>query len=88
MSLTFARASGIPMIVRPRAMPVTMWPRTSHHPHSTTHRTLPIADAAPASGRCTTVRPNGHRANTAIRSAAIPNGIVMMRMKQIAAAIA
>jgi hypothetical protein len=32
------------------------------------------------------VFPNGHSANPAIRSAAIPNGIVMIRMKQISAA--
>jgi hypothetical protein len=34
----------------------------------------------------TTVLPNGHSAKMAIRSAAIPNGIVMMRTKQISAA--
>jgi hypothetical protein len=48
--------------------------------------TLPIADAAPASSRFTTVLPNGHKAKSPIRSEAIPNGIVMMRIKQIRAA--
>ena len=38
--------------------------------------------------RLITVLPNGHRANTAIRSAAMPNGIVMIRMKQISPATA
>ena len=50
--------------------------------------TLPIPEAMPASGRLITVLPNGHSANTAIRSEAMPNGIVMIRMKQISAAIA
>ena len=31
----------------------------------------------------TSVRPNGHRQNLAIRSAANPNGIVMIRMNAI-----
>jgi len=50
--------------------------------------TLPIADAAPASVRRTTTFPNGHSAKIPIRSAAIPKGIVMIRMKQMSAAIA
>ena len=49
--------------------------------------TLPIPDAMPASGRLTIVLPNGHSANIAIRSDAMPNGMVMMRTKQIRAAI-
>ena len=50
--------------------------------------TLPIPENAPASGRFTTVLPNGHRANIAILSDATPNGIVMMRMKHTSAAMA
>ena len=42
--------------------------------------TLPMAEAAPASGRLTSVRPNGQSAKLAIWNDAIPNGIVMMRM--------
>ncbi len=45
-----------------------------------------MPDATPSSGFLTTVFPNGHSANTAIRSAAIPNGMVMIRTKQIRAA--
>ena len=50
--------------------------------------TLPIPEAIPASERLTTVLPNGHRANIAIRSDAMPNGMVMMRTKQMSAAMA
>ena len=49
---------------------------------------MPIPDAMPASGRLTIVLPNGHSANIAIRSDAMPNGMVMTKMKQISAAIA
>jgi hypothetical protein len=47
---------------------------------------FPIPEARPASGRLTTVRPNGQSAKPAMRRAATPNGIVMIRMKQISAA--
>ena len=47
--------------------------------------TLPISDPAPASGRRTTVRPNGQRQNSAIRADAIPNGMVMIRTNMISA---
>ena len=50
--------------------------------------TLPMSDPAPAPGRRTSVRPNGHRQNSAIRMAAIPNGIVMIRMNITSAATA
>ena len=76
------------MIVMHSRMPLIRCPIASHQPQSTNQMTLPIADAAPASGRLTIVLPNGHRAKMPIRSAAIPNGIVMMRMKQMSAAIA
>ena len=49
---------------------------------------LPIVDPAPASGFFTIVRPNGHTQYTAIRAAATPNGIVMIRMNITSAAIA
>ena len=58
----------------------------SHQPQSSSHSTLPMTDAAPAEGSRTTVEPNGHSVCAAIRSAAIPNGIVMMKMKQTIAA--
>ena len=41
---------------------------------------FPMVDPTPAVGFLTTVRPNGHRQNLAIRNAAKPNGIVMIRM--------
>ncbi len=41
--------------------------------------TLPTIDPAPALGLRTSVRPNGHRQNSAIRAEAIPNGIVMIK---------
>jgi hypothetical protein len=85
--LKFAIPNGIPMIVRHNSAPVTMWPSASHQPHNTNQMTFAIADPAPAPGFFTTVRPKGHRAKIAIRSAATPNGIVMIRTKQISAAI-
>ena len=77
----------MPMIVTQSSAPVTRWTTASHHPHRTSQITLPIADATPASSRLTTVRPKGHRLYVAIRSEANPNGIVMIRMKQMIAAI-
>ena len=50
------------------------------------HMMLPMPEATPAPGRLTRLRPNGQSANRAMRSAAMPNGIVMIRMKQISAA--
>jgi len=47
--------------------------------------TLPTSEPAPASGRRTIVRPNGHRQNSAIRADAMPNGIVMMRINMTSA---
>lgn len=64
------------------------WPRASHHPHKTNQMTLAIADPAPASALLTTVLPNGHSAKIPMRRDAIPKGIVMIRMKQMSAAIA
>jgi hypothetical protein len=49
---------------------------------------LPMVEPAPASARRTITRPNGHRQKAAMRSAAIPNGIVMMRMNMTSAASA
>ena len=87
MSLKLASPSGRPMIVRHSRMPVTRCASASHQPHSSSHRTLPIADGAPAPLARTTVLPKGHSAKPAIRSDAMPKGIVMMRMKQMSAAI-
>ena len=47
---------------------------------------LPMRDPTPAVSFLTTVRPNGHRQNLAMRSAANPNGIVMIRMNASSAA--
>jgi hypothetical protein len=53
------------MIVRQSSTPENKCPNASHQPQSTTHMTLPIVDATPASVRLTTVLPNGQRANAA-----------------------
>ena len=88
ISLKLASPSGRPMIVKHRSTPVIRCPTASHQPQSMNQSMFPIAEPAPASGRRTAVFPNGQRAKTAMRSAAIPNGIVMLRTKQINAAIA
>jgi hypothetical protein len=85
--LKFAKPSGMPMTVRQSRMPVISWLSASHQPHNRNHKMFPSAEATPASGRLTTVRPNGHSANMPIRSEAIPNGIVMIKTKQISAAV-
>ncbi len=74
------------MIVMQRAMPVIRWPSASHQPARISQITLPIAEAAPASGRLTSVLPNGQSAKTASLSACRPNGIVMIRMNISSAA--
>ena len=79
MSLKFARPSGIPMMVMHMNTPVTRCPMASHQPARMNQITFPTSDAAPASGRRTSVRPNGHRQNKAMRADAIPNGIVMIK---------
>jgi hypothetical protein len=63
------------------------WPSASHHPQKTNQRTSPMTEAAPASERLTTVLPNGHSANTAMRSEAMPSGIVMIKTKQTRAVV-
>jgi len=60
--LKLAMPSGMPMIVRHMAAPVTMWPIASPMPATTTQITLPIADPAPAVGLRIAVRPNGQSA--------------------------
>ena len=69
------------MIVMHSAIPVTRCPMASHSPAKMNQMTLPMKDGAPAPGLFTIVRPNGHRANPAIRNEAMPNGIVMMKMQ-------
>ena len=86
MSLKFARPSGRPMIVKQSSTPETRCRSASHQPQRINQSTLPMTEAPPASSRRTTVLPKGQRANTAMRRAATPNGIVMIRMKQISAA--
>ena len=78
----------MPMIVRHRTMPHRRSASASHQPHSRNQMTLPIPEPTPASARLTTVLPNGQSANMAMRREAIPNGIVMIRMKQMSAATA
>ena len=78
ISLKFASPSGIPMIVTHIKMPPSRCPIASHHPARMIQITLPTIDPAPAPGLRTSVRPNGHRQNSAIRPEAIPNGIVMI----------
>lgn len=70
------------MMVRHRTSPVTMWVSASHQPATTNQITFPTVEAAPASGRRTSTRPNGHSAKLAIRNAAIPNGMVTMSTQQ------
>ena len=84
--LKLASPSGMPISVTHKSTPLTRWPSASHQPHSTIHNTFPIAEPAPASVRRTTVRPNGHRAYSPIRTAATPKGMVTIRTKQIRAA--
>src|SRR6478752_7189025 len=81
ISLKFAMASGIPMMVMHNAIPVTRWPMVSHSPGKMNQMTLAMKDGAPAPGLFTIVRPNGQRAKPAIRNEATPNGIVMMKMQ-------
>ena len=88
ISLKFASPSGIPMIVRHISTPVTTCPIASHQPARTNQMMLPISEPAPASGRFTSVRPNGQRQNSAMRADAIPNGMVMIRMNITSATMA
>ena len=53
-----------------------MWISASHQPANRNHSTLPIAEAAPAPGAATVVRPNGQTTNAASRNEAMPNGMV------------
>ena len=62
ISLKSAMPNGMPMTVRHRAMPATMWVRASHQPARISHRTLPMQEGAPASRRSTVVYPKGHSA--------------------------
>ena len=84
ISLRLASASGIPMIVMAIATAVTMWPMANQMPNRMTQMTLPITAPGRGPGFSTMVRPNGHSAYAAMRNAANPNGIVMIKMKQIA----
>jgi hypothetical protein len=47
-----------------------------------------MSEPAPASGRRTSVRPNGQRQKSAIRALAIPNGIVMIKRNMTSATTA
>ena len=85
-SLKFASPSGIPMIVMHITTPLIRCPSASHQPARMIQMTLPIIEPPPALGLRTSVRPNGHRQNSAIRPEAIPNGIVMIRMNITSAA--
>lgn len=76
ISFKLASASGMPMIVTAIAAALTKCPRASQIPNSSTQMTLPIKAPVPAVGFSTIVRPNGHNAYDAMRSAAKPNGMV------------
>ena len=76
-----AMPNGIPMIVMHKSRPATRCASASSQPTSTSQMTLPITDQTPASRRNTVVRPNGQMTKPARRKAAMPNGIVMMRIK-------
>ncbi len=60
--LKSAIPSGMPMMVRHSAMPLTRCPIASQIPAKTSQITLPMAEPRPALGLVTTVRPNGHSA--------------------------
>jgi hypothetical protein len=78
----------MPMIVTQSRTPVTRWPSASHHPASTNHRTFAMACTPLCrSGRRTSARPNGHRANPASLKACSPNGMPMMVMHMSTPAI-
>lgn len=80
ISLMFAIASGMPMIVIASATAVTTWLSASHQPASTSQMMFPITEPAPAESFLVTVRPKGHSENFASLKAWIPNGIVMIKM--------
>src|ERR1700742_506416 len=72
----------MPMIVMHRRMPAVRWPRASSQPTSTIQMMLPITEPIPKSRRTWTDRPNGQSTYDALRKAAMPNGIVMIKIKQ------
>ena len=74
------------MIVIAIATALTRWPMASQMPNRITQMTLPISAPGRGPGFSTMVRPNGQSAYDAMRSAANPNGIVMIRTKQMSAA--
>ena len=74
------------MIVMAIAAALTKCPIASHNPNSSTQMTLPTSVPVPAPGFSTIVRPNGHNAYDAMRSAAKPKGMVTMSRKQTSAA--
>ena len=86
ISFRLASASGIPMMVLAIATAVAKCMIVSAIPNSNTQMTFPISAPVPAPGFSTIVRPNGHRANDAMRSAAKPKGMVTMSRKQTSAA--
>ena len=74
------------MMVKQSTTPVTMCSNVSHHPAMKNQMTLPTVDPTPFPGCGTTARPNGQTPKSAILSDATPNGIVMIKTKQISAA--
>ena len=86
MSLRLASASGMPTMVTAIATALMTWPMASHSPATNIQMTLPISAPVRGPGLSTTVRPNGHSANNAMRAEAKPKGMVMMRTKQTRAA--
>ena len=62
ISLKFAMAIGMPMIVMHKAMPVTMWVSAIHQPATINQMMLPSSANRPEVGRSITSRPNGQAA--------------------------
>ena len=87
ISLRFAQANGMPIIVTASAIAVTTCPIASHQPATTNHTTLPSVDPTPASGRRSRRWPKGHSANRAIRNDAIPHGMVTISTQQMTPAM-
>jgi hypothetical protein len=86
--LNEAIPNGMPMIVTQKAMPARTWTSASHQPATRNHTRLPTAEATPAPGARTVVRPKGHTTKPARRKAAIPKGMVTISRQAISPASA
>ena len=75
MSLTFATANGMPMMVMASSSAVTRWASASSQPSRMSQTMFPMNVPTPAVGLAMVVRPKGQTTNPAMRNAAIPNGM-------------